>query len=98
MMTTETLALEQLSIEAADLRRRTELAVFRCRAAGATWADIGEALAMTRQAAHERFRHVTLKHDDRYVTITCECGAVSRTVSRPAPAVTLRCPECRTGQ
>jgi hypothetical protein len=33
-------------------------AVSKARAAGATWADIGRVLQITKQAAHEKFRDV----------------------------------------
>ncbi len=32
-----------------------EARVFNARAAGSTWAEVGEALGMTRQAAQQRF-------------------------------------------
>jgi hypothetical protein len=37
------------------LSDEVNLLVFNARAEGATWAEVGEALAMSRQAAHERF-------------------------------------------
>jgi hypothetical protein len=37
------------------LSEEVSLLVFNARAEGETWADIGEALAMTRQAAQQRF-------------------------------------------
>jgi hypothetical protein len=37
------------------LHDEVDTLVFNARAEGATWADIGEALAMTKQAAQQRF-------------------------------------------
>jgi hypothetical protein len=41
------------SAEAATANRRQ--AIERARAWGATWEELGEAMAMSRQAAHKRF-------------------------------------------
>jgi hypothetical protein len=38
------------------VRRATELLVVNAREHGATWAEVGEAFGITRQAAYERFR------------------------------------------
>lgn len=43
------------SQELAPARRNLADAVERARAAGATWAEIGSALGITRQAAYQRF-------------------------------------------
>jgi hypothetical protein len=59
-ITTREAARPLEELHAAELRIRAELpaAVAVARAAGASWADIGTALGMSRQAAHERFgRH-----------------------------------------
>lgn len=40
------------------LTAAVELGVVRARMTGASWADIGRALGMTKQSAHERFRHL----------------------------------------
>jgi hypothetical protein len=45
----------QLELEAAR-RRRDQLAL-QAAAAGATWREVGAAIAMSPQAAHERYRH-----------------------------------------
>jgi hypothetical protein len=50
-LTALTAALEW-AVEAEEHLNR---AVTAARAAGATWADIGDALGITRQAAHKRF-------------------------------------------
>jgi hypothetical protein len=39
--------------------RRIEEAVAACRRDGATWAQIASALGITRQTAHERYRHLS---------------------------------------
>jgi hypothetical protein len=41
--------------EAADRAARVEIAAAR-QSEGASWADVGEALGVVRQSAHERFR------------------------------------------
>ncbi len=38
-----------------DLEDRTRTLVARARAAGVSWAQIGAALRMSKQAAHERY-------------------------------------------
>jgi len=43
-----------------DVGRRLADAVGRARAVGATWTDIGAAAGITRQSAHERWRHLTV--------------------------------------
>ncbi|WP_157440294.1 hypothetical protein [Actinokineospora inagensis] len=40
-------------------RPLTERAVAAARTSGASWNDVGQALGVTRQAAHERFRHLS---------------------------------------
>ncbi len=53
-------ALQALERSSADIRAaqlRLEEAVLAARAAGASWAQIGDATGMSRQAAHERWGH-----------------------------------------
>ena len=53
-------ALQVLERSSADIRAaqlRLEEAVLAARAAGASWAQIGDATGMSRQAAHERWGH-----------------------------------------
>jgi hypothetical protein len=47
-----------LAAEQAAVGRRLDAAVARARAAGASWDRIGTAAGITRQSAHERWRHV----------------------------------------
>lgn len=51
-------ALNILQADIEALKRAERAAVAQARAAGATWAQVGETLQITRQAAHERFRSV----------------------------------------
>lgn len=53
-------ALEALGRSCTEVRaatQRLEDAVLAARSAGATWAQIGDAAGVTRQAAHERWGH-----------------------------------------
>ena len=53
-------ALQALARSSADIgaaQLRLEEAVLAARAAGASWAQIGDATGMSRQAAHERWGH-----------------------------------------
>ena len=50
--------LRLLAKVTADTRYDTECAVRRARDQGATWAEVGAALGVTQQAAHERFRRL----------------------------------------
>jgi hypothetical protein len=54
--------LLRLAIEtdagAADLRGQTAAYVNEAHSCGASWADVGTAFGITRQAAHERFHGV----------------------------------------
>ncbi len=52
-------ALAQVVAELREQQRRLDDAVAAARAAGATWGLIGEAAGMTRQAAHERWGHLS---------------------------------------
>lgn len=53
----ELLRLARLSDEfGADLKRLAVIYVSDARSAGASWADVGEAFGVTRQAAHQRFK------------------------------------------
>jgi hypothetical protein len=42
------------------LQRALERAVIRHRLAGASWADVGRSLGISRQSAQQRFRHLDL--------------------------------------
>lgn len=63
MNRTERLRVDALTAaKAADARHRTataerDNAVARALHWGASWADIGDALDVTRQSAHRRYRH-----------------------------------------
>lgn len=46
-----------------DLGAERDLAVSRALAGGATWSEIGEALGVSPQAAHKRYRWV--RHSER---------------------------------
>ena len=51
----------------AEVEAQREQAVAAAMAAGATWADIGEALGVSAQAAHKRYRWL------RHSSVTGEC-------------------------
>ncbi|MGM0384787.1 MAG: hypothetical protein ACQERF_02230 [Actinomycetota bacterium] len=76
-------ALAQVSAEISDAHTRLEAAVRAARAAGATWAQIGEATGVTRQAAHERWGHMPRAgcprdgcdcEDHEVLAAACVCG------------------------
>lgn len=48
--------IEALTVRIADLEAQRERAVAAAMTAGATWAQIGEALGVSAQAAHKRYR------------------------------------------
>jgi hypothetical protein len=50
------IALRALAVRAREVERLTALAVEDCRTDGIRWAEIGEALGISRQAAQQRFR------------------------------------------
>ena len=52
------LILESICILRREFDRLIDLAVADCRAEGRSWAEIGEALEVTRQAARRRFMHL----------------------------------------
>jgi hypothetical protein len=51
-------AAHDLMIEARDMERRTETAVARAVHWGATWRQVADALEVTPQAAHKRYRRL----------------------------------------
>lgn len=72
----------RISAEIADAHDRLEAAVRDARADGATWAQIGAAAGITRQAAHERWGHLPRAGcpraecdcTDHFSSTSCECG------------------------
>lgn len=52
------LALRDLALIRQDVEVMTAHVVKQLRAQHASWADIGNALGITQQAAHKRFRHL----------------------------------------
>lgn len=48
----------QADARAADLRRQATAYVLEAHSCGASWAEVGAAFGITRQAAHERFHGV----------------------------------------
>lgn len=74
-------ALERSSTQVRVAQQRLEDAVLAARAAGATWAQIGDAAGVSRQAAHERWGHQPrgcCRRDDcdcpRHLPHDCPCG------------------------
>lgn len=63
------------TVDAATILRRTELgldeAVVTAREAGATWAQIGDAVGISRQSAHERWGHLPRSGGCR--RMDCDC-------------------------
>jgi ECF sigma factor len=59
--------IEILTARMADLEADREHAVAVAMAAGATWAEMGEALGVSAQAAHKRYRWL------RHSSVTGEC-------------------------
>jgi len=55
--------IEKVATHIAQLTAEQNLAVSRARAAGASWAEIANALGCTPQAAHKRYRWV--RHSER---------------------------------
>ena len=51
-------ATRDLTRQARDLDRRTEIAVARAIHWGATWRQVADSLEVTPQAAHKRFRRL----------------------------------------
>jgi ECF sigma factor len=59
--------IEALTVRMAELEASRERAVAAAMTAGATWAEIGEALGVSAQAAHKRYRWL------RHSSVTGEC-------------------------
>jgi hypothetical protein len=59
--------IRTLTARVAGLDAQRERAVATAMAAGATWAEIGEALGVSAQAAHKRYRWL------RHSPVTGEC-------------------------
>ena len=59
--------IEALTVRMAELEAGREWAVASAMAAGATWAEIGEALGIRAQGAHKRYRWL------RHSPLTGEC-------------------------
>jgi hypothetical protein len=59
--------IQTLTGRIAEVEARRELAVAAAMTAGATWAEIGEALGVSAQAAHKRYRWL------RHSRVTGEC-------------------------
>lgn len=80
----ENTALVVLSEASGELRQaeaNLEQAVAQARRAGASWASIGQTIGISRQAAHERWGHLTRGGCQRadcdcpsHETSTCPCG------------------------
>ncbi len=89
-------ALRSLERSSADLRsaqRRLEDAVLAARDAGASWAQIGDAAGMSRQAAHERWGHQPRGGCGRsgcdcphHLPHDCPCGHAGRGRREPGGA------------
>ncbi len=59
--------IEALTVRLAELEADRERAVAAAMERGATWAEIGEALGVSVQAAHKRYRWL------RHSSVTGEC-------------------------
>ena len=59
--------IEALTVRLAELEADRERAVAAAMERGATWAEIGEALGVSAQAAHKRYRWL------RHSSVTGEC-------------------------
>jgi len=80
----ENTALVVLSEASGELRQaeaNLDQAVAQARRAGASWASIGQTIGISRQAAHERWGHLTRGGCQRsdcdcpsHETSTCPCG------------------------
>jgi DNA-directed RNA polymerase specialized sigma24 family protein len=57
--------LADLTARLVELHARQDALVVRARAAGATWAQVADALGVTAQAAHKRYRDAKLDHTGR---------------------------------
>ncbi len=76
-------SIARITDEIAAAHQRLERAVRDARAAGATWAQIGAATGVSRQAAHERWGHIPRAGcprtecdctDHTVQSATCQCG------------------------
>jgi FixJ family two-component response regulator len=61
--------IKVLTVRMADLEAARERAVAAAMTAGATWAQIGEALGVSAQAAHKRYRWAASQQRDRRVLV-----------------------------
>ena len=59
--------IEALTVRLAEMEADRERAVAAAMERGATWAEIGEALGVSAQAAHKRYRWL------RHSSVTGEC-------------------------
>lgn len=57
--------LADVTGQLAGLHARQDALVASARAAGATWTQVADALGVTAQAAHKRYRDVKLDHTGR---------------------------------
>ena len=57
--------LAEVTGQLGELQARQDALAARARAAGASWAQIADALGVSPQAAHKRYRDVNLDHTGR---------------------------------
>lgn len=61
-------AIDAALAQAVDAEKQLRRVVEKARAAGATWADIGDALGVSRQAAFKRFGRPNNKENEHGTT------------------------------